>query len=223
MPLNNAPPSRCAERGNAFFIILLGVVLFAALMFTFSRSGRQGGENISKKTIDLAVVDVIEYAQKLERAAGRVMLGGRFSESQISFDNGTDYANANCTADQCKVFHPSGGGASWRAPPPDISGSNWIINGKNRIPDIGDDAAADLTILLPGLSLEVCRKINDKLGVTNPSGAPPVDADGINTDLFDGAFANSAVIGAAANLSRTHAACFKNGADYVFYSVLYER
>lgn len=211
------------ESGNAFFIVLLGVVLFSALMFTVSRSGQQGGDNLSKKQAEVAVVDIIDYAQRLERAVNRIMLRGRFSETDISFDNGTDYANGNCAVAACEVFNPGGGAASWRSPPPNISTSSWIINGENRVPDIGSDANADLVILLPGLSLDVCRKINDRLGVTNPGGNPPTDGNGINTDLFDGTFANSAIIGASADLSRTHAACFSNGGDYTFYSVLYER
>ena len=34
------------QSGNVFFIILIGIVMFAALMFTFSRGVRQSTEGI---------------------------------------------------------------------------------------------------------------------------------------------------------------------------------
>lgn len=219
--------SRIRESGNVFVIVLLGVVLFAALMFTFSRSARQGGENLSEKQMDVSVSDVLSYAQTLERAVSRVMSGGRYSESQIDFDNNiiAGYANAGCTDAGCKIFDTSTGGATWVSPPEGFSGNNnWIVNGANAVPDIGDDAAADLVLLLKGLSQASCAAVNEKLGI---GATIPQDADDIDTSKFAGTFANTERIGANADLSGRRAGCILNAApnpdEYVFYYVLWER
>ena len=216
------------ESGNVFVIVLLGVVLFAALMFTFSRSARQGGENLSAKQLDVSISDILSYAQSIERATNRVMTGGHYSESQIDFDNSivAGYANLTCGADsKCKVFNPTGGGATWQNPPEGFNdGSGWIISGENAVPGIGADIAADLVLLLPGLIAVTCAAINEKLGI---SATLPQDIDNIDTTPFTGTFANTARIGVDADLRNVRAACIQNMPpapdEYVFYYVLMDR
>lgn len=220
---------RHSERGNAFFIVMVAVVLFGALMFTFSRGMRQGGANLTEKQAEIAASDTIAYAQTIERAVNRVLLRG-YSETQLSFDNSflSGYENANCTEDRCRIFHPSGGAVKWQSPPPGLNdGSNWIINGKNAIPDVGVHTTPDLVLMLTGLSGQTCLTINDTLGVPNPSGAPPEDGDSINKDLFTGTFAAGTQIGSSADLSEVRAACVwhkqPNPDDYIFYVTLWQR
>jgi len=220
--------NRVCETGNAFIVVLLGVVLFAALMFTFSRSARQGGENMGEKQREIAISDILSYAQMMERATNRVMLGGNYSESDIDFDNDivAGYTNAACGAQtECKVFDVSGGAVSWQNPPDGFSGgNNWVISGANAVPDIGSDAAADLVLLLPGLSSAACQEINERLDITT---ALPQDADDISTTQFTGVFANTERIGLNADLSDQRAGCIQNTTpnpdEYVFYHVLWER
>ena len=215
------------ESGNVFVLVLMGVVLFAALMFTFSRSARQGGENISKKQVDIAVADILSYAQNIERATNRVMMGGHYSETQIDFENNivAGYANGACTVTGCKVFNAVGGGVAWQDPPEKINnGSQWIITGENAAPGVGVDANADLVMFLGGLGSATCEAINEKLGL---SVLLPQDIDDIDTTKFTGTFANTARIGADADLSNVRAACIQNTVpnpdDYIFYYVLMER
>lgn len=219
---------RGRENGNAFVFVLMGVVLFAALMFTFSRSARQGGENMSEKQLDVAIADVLSYAQMVERSVNRVMNGGRYSETQIDLDNSmaAGYANAGCGADEkCKVFSSTGGGAQWQVPPVEFNnGSDWIIAGTNAVPGVGNDTAADLVLLLAGLTISTCTAINEDLGL---GAVLPQDIDNIDTTKFTGTFANTERIGADADLSGVRAACIENTApapdEYIFYYVLWER
>ena len=220
--------NRCTrESGNVFIIVLMGIVLFAALMFTFSRSTRQGGESMSKKQVDVAISDILSYAQALERATVRVMNGGRYSETQIDFENGiaAGYTNAGCADVQCEVFNASGGGTAWQSPQDSFSnGNEWTIAGENAVPGVGDDTRADLVLLLSGLSSANCRSVNEKLGL---GAVLPQDADGIDTTKFIGTFANSARIGLSADLNGVRAACVQstlpNPDEYVFYYVLWDR
>jgi len=222
---NNMKRSR--ESGNVFFIVMLGVVLFAALMFTFSRSARQGGENMSSRKTEAIVSDLLSYSQSVARATNRVMSSGKYSEADLDFDNGVvaGYANAGCGADtECKIFNPAGGAVNWKNPPPEVSASNWVISGENAVPDIGDDTAADLVLLLSGLNATVCAAINAKAGVAV---SLPQDTDDIDTGKFTGTFANTERIGADADLGGQRAGCIQNTVpnpdEYVFYYVLWER
>lgn len=227
---NNFSISRRGESGNAFMIVMLGVVLFAALMFTFSRSARQGGENMSDRQAQLAIADILTYAERIESAANRTMIRG-LSESQLSFENPSSagYANGGCPGNSCKVFHKSGGAVEWKKPAPGLLTvtGDWVITGHNEVPDVGDDAKPDLVLMLPGLSRSVCLKINEVLKVANAGGNPPQDADTIDQTKFTGSFSSAARIGAAAQLSGIRTACVMhtqpNPDDYVFYRVLVER
>ncbi len=75
---------------------------------------------------------------------------------------------------------------------------------------------------------EICIELNNKLGVTNPSDAPPTDTS-FNETLYKGVYGFNNVIGdeaGGAELKGKTSACFqKTGApaEYVFYKVLVAR
>ena len=213
------------EDGNAFVIVLIGIVLFAALMFTFTRSARQGGDNLGDRQVTLLASDITEYAQGLERAVSRTMLNG-ISENQLSFANGqvAGYDNAgDCGSDKCRVFTSAGGGAAWQNPPANANdGSAWVVAGTNAVPGVGNDVNADLLLLLPNITHALCLKIDTQLGVALVNDDVP-GTTGIDTTQFTGTFADTARIGDAATLGGIHAACVKTGSHYYFYEVLLER
>src|SRR5690606_22636311 len=97
------------QSGNAFMMVLIGIVLFAALAFTFTRSGRQGISNVSTQEASLIAGDVISYGQAIERGVNRMRMKG-VSESDLDFvgANGL-YDNASCNEDKCQVFNAKGG------------------------------------------------------------------------------------------------------------------
>jgi hypothetical protein len=219
------------QSGNAMFLILLGIVLFAALMFSFTRSTRQGGDNLSNRQQDIVVSDVLTFAQKLERAVDRVMQKS-FSESDISFDSRlASGSNTGCHADGCRIFNQDGGGIGLLDPPQGVNnGETWLYNAHNTVKGVGcdnaDQTCTDLTVFLPNIGESVCLKINTRLNIANPGNLPPVDASNSVdlTPMFDGSFtyANAlAVTGGA--LDGKSAGCFKAGANYYFYSVLLAR
>lgn len=230
----NKENKNSASRGSVLIYILLGVALFSALMFAFSRSARQGGDNMGKKATEIAATDLIGYAQRLERGTNKIMLRGNMSESYLSFEHLSNpgYANAGCNAlgnpATCKVFEIAGGGVEWLAPPDNINdGSPWIFTGYNQVPGIGVDGTADLVMILPGISEGKCITINNVLGVTNPGGTPPQDTDDINTTAYTGTFSNTARIGETADLDGISAACVTNTVPnpdtHFFYAVLLGR
>lgn len=221
---------RNSESGNVFFIVMVAVVLFAGLMFTFSRGARQGGDNLSAKQAEVFASDILNYAQRVERGVSRVY-GRGFSENAISFQNEyiSGYENTNCTQTRCRVFHPEGGAISYKRLEDRWSRSqqNWVYTGENRVIGVGTDctnnSCSDLIMVIEDVPTTICTAINEKLAI-----GPPIPTDD-NIDLtpYDGTFGYSASndIGDEDNtLEEVRTACFQEtGGNYYFYHVLLER
>lgn len=156
--------NKAAESGNAFFMILMAVMLFAALAFTFTKGIRQGGENISNRKASLAASDIIAYGQKISRAVDAVIAKGN-SETDISFENTieADYENAACDpVKKCRVFMPDGGGLTWQKAPTGANNNEPYFIGTNQVGLSTEGLAAkqrDLVLLLP-VKMSVCTQIN---------------------------------------------------------------
>lgn len=213
------------EAGNAFFFVLLGVFLFAALMFTFSRSARQGGENISEKQMEIMATDIISYAQKIERVVSRARRRN-VSENDISFENSfvAGYANGNCSVDKCKIF-AGPGRASWQEPPQGANdASDWIFTGGNYVDGLGsagDKADAELLMILPNLLRSVCLAINEYLGISDI----PTESNGsYDSTLFTGLFGDPPDLINYTSGTASENGCFEGtGSTYHFYQVLIQR
>lgn len=71
--------------------------------------------------------------------------------------------------------------------------NSWIVQSV-RVVGVGTDGNAagssELAIKIGRLRPEVCMAINDKLGIANPSDAPPFDVQGCDSAMFNGTFAD---------------------------------
>jgi len=178
MPLNKHKiPSRTNEQGNAFIIVLLAVTLFAALAFTVSRGMQSQTTNaLSSRELDLAVSDILTYAQRMERAVDRVRRHN-CSETQISFDNPivAGYTHGAAPPTKCEVFNSAGGGITWKSPPEGVNdGSEWVITAGSRLIGVGDTNKREIILVLPNVDLNVCNQINSKMNI-NLAASPPAD------------------------------------------------
>lgn len=212
-----APPARAAESGNVFLIIMIGIGLFVALMFTFSRGMQQGTDGLSGREAELAASDIVSYGQQLQRGVERLVARG-ISETDISFANpvDTNYSNALCGNNNCLVFHPEGGAVSWKTPPSGVNyASTGYFIGPNRVGsadgttiNIGTEAR-DLVLLLP-VNDNVCAAINgltSKLDVWSNGGTA-------NTSLrFTGDYAagGSSAISYSSTSHQPASGCFCEG------------
>lgn len=226
MPSPPLSKHRASEAGNVFFIVMLGVILLGALMFTMSKGSRQGSSNMTKRQATLTATDILGFAQNVTRGVNKIMGSYKYSEDAISFEDPqtTGYTNANCTEDGCKVFTLSGGATNFVAPNSRANdGSPWIFSGYNHVSGIGTDPAADLILILDNVNQTVCEQINEQLGITTM----PTDTNGIDTThLYDGSFDNTKQIGDG-SLDKITTACVQNQQPnpdtYFFYSVLWAR
>lgn len=215
------------QRGNVFLFVLMGVVLFAALAFVISRGMRsETTTGISRRQSELAAVDIIDYAQKIERAVNKIRSKG-ISENDIDFTNNVEagYPHTPVTTPASQVFHPSGGNIAWMAPLENVNdGSPWLFTGETCIVDIGTggtgcesdgDDNEELLAVLPNIKQTVCEEINKRLGISvMPSGG------GVSAAKYTGVFDDDA---SPTDADGLNAACFTSGGNFTFYYVLLAR
>lgn len=236
-----------ARAGSALLWILIAVALFAALGFAVTRGIRGGGEEvIASDVARTRAIDIIQFANGLRGAVRNLRVEGIAAQA-VSFETPllAGYNNAGCTEAACRVF--GGGGVAYREPPADWFDSaqsaqplfgQWYFPANLCVEDAGSGGAGcnadgedneDLVAILPWLRREICVEINEKLGIANPGGNPPVEVGNgwtLAGTKFTGSFADSEIL----SQSGQGAGCFAgNGAamppagSYAFYQVLLAR
>ncbi len=241
-------PLRNPQKGSALFIILVGVMLFAALSYTVAQMMRGGNVSIiSEEKARLFADEVLNYARALRQSVQNVKING-CSEMNISFENVvlTGYEHTPVVTDNCKVFHEAGGAvnyltpaADWLdmryTPAPPLRGQ-WYFPANTCVPGTGSALAncqsdstdnEALVAVLPFMRKEVCVAINNIVGVTNIGNSPPpVAYTGVAAPpKFTGTLADGTSIDTGSKMS----GCFEGDGGsvptgtYHFYQVLLPR
>ncbi len=231
---------RKGDSGNAMFYVLIGTVLFAALSYAISQSTRGTSSALSEEKAGLAATEIIEFATTLATATGQIVLRG-YGAGEIDFRNNIvpGYNNAGCSDEYCRIFGAEGGAVIYKTLPEEWLDNaysaapgygQWVFSGRNAVVEVGDSATEDLVVFLPYLKLEVCKAINNRLGVTNPFDAPPKDTGTLDgfANKFTGAFAPADALSLSDPEKGRMAACFEGDAappagSYHFYQVLVAR
>ncbi|MEM9470109.1 MAG: hypothetical protein AAF988_08090, partial [Pseudomonadota bacterium] len=197
------------QSGNVFILILAGIILFAALGFTFTRSVNKGTGNLSKQQAKIAAQEILNYARLVENAVDRVRRNG-CSESEISFENNIEsgYENTSAPIDNsCHIFNDNGGKITYETPPESFSDSNyltnthpagWIATGKpiffngTCVNGLGNNCvgggatqdmfASELILYYFYIDEEICIALNNILNQENaPDGTPPTATERFGT------------------------------------------
>ncbi|MCI5061090.1 MAG: hypothetical protein MRY79_08480 [Alphaproteobacteria bacterium] len=187
------------QSGN-ILIYIMGAIFLLGILVVMMKGSSTPGSNIDQEQLMIRVAEVQEYGQELERAVTYILRNG-YSESDIRFAHPNAPSSYGVITDdpERQVFHRSGGGATYRAPPSGIqtTATDWLFTGRNNAAGIGVDAAttgetrgADLIAFLQNVSQDFCILINEKNDINNPSDAPPQDTDDLFlSDLFTGSYA----------------------------------
>ena len=232
-----------AEQGNVFFYILLAVALFAALSYAVSRNNTGSTDIFTDEQAKLAAQEIIEYGNTVANAVQKLRLRG-CSDTEISFENDVvgGYINANSPIDNsCHVFHVDGGGINWAQPPRNASihaNTNYNFTGYFCIFSVGKNPSCigsdcidneELSMFLPNVTFEVCLKINEYIGIENPSNSPPQDSlhSFIEGFEFQGIY-NALGLGIRGVLDGQLSACYEGdtipaAGTYHYYQVLIAR
>jgi len=234
--MQNKPVTSVAQSGNAFFMILMAVMLFAALAFTFSKGIQQGGENISNRKASLAASDIIAYGQKVSRAVEGVIAKGN-SEGDISFENDTEtgYENPDCDPlKKCRIFMADGTGLTWQRAPTGANNNEPYFFGTNQVglaSETLDPSQRDLVMMLP-VKMSVCTLINEMTtrSVTWVSGGTLNEATKFTGDYTLPANTRISWTSTADEPDARPAGCFCKGSapcdssdSHYFYYVLHPR
>jgi hypothetical protein len=225
-------PSR--QSGNAMLFVLIGIVLFAALSYSFTRSNR--ASTLSLEDARIAANSILSYAEKINNAVQLVKLQNGCLNSQISFENATvaGYTNANAPASKkCHIFDSAGGTMLYEAPPSSaldsaaaaassfadstaLLGSHFFFGG-SCVDNIGTGPHAtcatdgvdneELLLILPWVNAGVCDAINTILG--NSAAMLQDPAGGFQANKFTGSFSDGLAIGAAGYTAYANA-CFRS-------------
>jgi len=184
-----ASKSGYTQRGSAIIYIFIGVALFGALMFMFSRGASQNSSSVSSKADNaLAISEIVSYAQTVERAVNKLISKG-CSESNLrfyypDFDGAGDYAGqaeySDPNQNQCFVFVPTAGGVKWKRPPKivgDLGGINnndYFFSGNIGVWNVGNNDCETTELMISTrVSRDLCMAYNEKFGVVNTGGEPP--------------------------------------------------
>lgn len=235
-----------SSSGNALWLVLITIVLLGALTALFARTSSNTDDvgDVEQRTVMIS--EMMRYTKSIEIGIQNLLSRG-CSESDLSFwfdsngdgvENGSDdYYNASAPPDgSCHLFKSAGAGLTW-LPPKSI----WFtptghkrdyITSAQCIPGIGTgvtpctNADRDLMFQFISITDALCMAINNQVGITNPSNAPPSeDQDGAR---FTGSFTASGSTISATYLSGKPTGCFKDSAgtfsgQNVFYHVVLPR
>lgn len=243
------PPNKSNQSGNVFVIILIGVVLFGALGFTFSRSANKGTGNLTKQQAKVAAQEILSYANLVEGAVDRVRRKG-CSENEISFENNvvSDYENPNSPIDKsCNVFDENGGKISYLEP-----NGNWLdktysleslhkklyFPSHSCIQDLGSESGDcksdgeknnELIIIFPYIQKNICHEIQNLLYETKDIPKDQVNMWPPAENKYTGNFVSGTAISGSLNENNGKESYCMEGDNtptsntYHFYHVLLAR
>lgn len=204
--------------GNALFLILIAVALFAALTFVVIQSTRTGAGSTDNETSRLEASKIMSYVNQLRTATLRVSARGT-AVQDIEVNDGNSTAAICAPSPNC-IFGNEGGGAVEvqldANTARDNGGNSWgyiPFSEGSTVLEVGTDAAEILLLRYfnPNPTGErLCVAINDMLSIAT---APIPVIDGSNSSL--------ATFPAT---PRQGAGCSYDSANsrYVFYATLLE-
>jgi hypothetical protein len=136
---------RSSERGNAVVFILIAIALFAALAYTFMRSGQQGQGNLTAADAKFKAQQLANFLDNVEKGTNKLRQRG-CSQSDISFEypgsmsgdtflDGQNHPTTAPTDHSCDVFNAAGGNVSmdvtlsdYQIPLEGIGANPWFYN-----------------------------------------------------------------------------------------------
>lgn len=233
-----------SNAGNALFLILIAVALFAALAYAVTQSGRGSG-SVNREQMEIDAARLISYSGAINQAIQRLLLVGGCTPLTLNIDHPT-FGEDNPAAPSdgsCDLFDPVGGGVPFTRLPEslfdtslawDEQGYAWF-NPWNRVNGVGthDNGvdSVDLLLTFGPMKEEACRAINRRLNINAPTYDPP------NTGLwtwqppgnFDGTYQDLAedenYDGDEHGLGAKGAGCYwlSPASAYIYYQVVIAR
>lgn len=230
------------QQGNVLFLILIAVALFAALSYAVSLYNRGGQESAAREKEGVTAGKFLQYISRAKINFDRMMIGGNCTTRQVTFENSISQWASNALvhpigqnasappSKRCHFYDSAGGGMEVWVLPQDLldsapAGGQWKP-GNPIIMDMAvtgaGSAADDLVLVYPFMDFNTCYRINQQLGITNPSATTlPSGQVSATMNVFNGVFDGTAT----GNFGRNPvcASWGGNPHDNHFYYILMER
>lgn len=231
--------TKSSQRGNALFLILIAVALFAALSFAITRSSRTGGAPISEEKMSISWAKLQSRISMYRGAITRMTLTGTDITMITAYDPSVGSPSFSSTS----IYHPDGGGVPFDgnfltydeggglSSGTGGSGIFWIGSGIE-IVNVGTSEAGtgngnDIVAILY-VRQALCQYINKKIGYG--SGIPVISGifggfidlpSGVNMGelevLGTGGLAGSSMLDGRTEL------CVSDGTDTFYFAIIAER
>lgn len=183
------------QNGNALFLILIAVALFAALSYAVTQSGRGSG-TIDKESAALDAAALTNYSAQLQAAYLRMRTINGCTAQKISFEAApytdsniyTEYPNSFAPSDKsCHFFHPNGGGVTPRTATQLKGSAGMTYTAASSISGVN---TAQFIMGLGGISYAECKAINKALNYNAPTFEPNQVPYYSSASHFTGSFGN---------------------------------
>lgn len=221
-------PSRSHEKGNALFLILVAVALFAALSYVVMQGGKTSGSLTEKDDQMAAFARLTQFPEAVRTTIEKMLLTGT---DVTELDFGRNAEGKGAVFQNVRYQNPPlsiGTTSDWGFKTHAADGTGWFVAG------IGTDDAngKDVFAYLEGLDQPACEQIKKALGL---SASPLTEATTVNLDGTGGAadatagnndFTFSAHSVATPDQVPPTASCVRNGfkadksPNYVYYHVI---
>lgn len=164
-----------SERGGAVFVILLGIALFAALVFVVSKGSRDASNMDLREKNNLYAAEIIAYGNAVRSAMEQMIMlkdipdnnsdgnGFLFSASGANSEYGT-------VDDQpyTEMFNSRGGKIIYQKPKEESCEAGieciYDFTGQYEVDGAGEENKAELSMVVMGVSEDVCKSLNKNLG-----------------------------------------------------------
>jgi len=170
------------EAGNALFLILIAVALFAALSYAVTQSGRGSG-GVDRETGTINGSQITDFPASVRTAVTRMILTGT-TATTVDFRGAPTYAATPAASTSVFDSATGGGGATWVTGPPSsavdataasatYAGPAWRYKSipadaaGHFILGVGTDGTSGMdAFAFVGLTAATCQAINKGLGLT---------------------------------------------------------
>lgn len=154
-------------RGNALIYILLALALLAGLTMVLSRGAGTGGDDLSADKAELSTTRMVAYAGSAKNVVDQMLMSGSqpgdlipLRPDQLGFDTGVNIH---------KIYHPAGGGLSYKKPTSDIfitaagaPAPGWYFTNEMNV-EWTPTSANDLVLVAYRIHRNICENINKKI------------------------------------------------------------
>lgn len=181
------------ESGNALFLVLIGVVLFAALIFAVASSQTGVRSTMTQEQSRLLASEMIQYGDSIRLVIDRMMRINGVDElnsnsNGILFSANGAHANYGVPGAQpaTEIFHASGGGLTYHTPPEGActAACAYEFLGQIRVNGVGTATRYELAMIVPDIAPEVCQQLNELQ--QNGWSSVPLSGITFTPDRFDG-------------------------------------